>query len=65
MLFAVCVSRFQVQPSEFYAMTMEELGYLFEFNAPQSKGDYAGSLTRGSVDELTEWMDSWDEPAPS
>jgi len=65
MLFAVCVSRFQVQPSEFYGMTMEELGYLFELHAPNSKGNYAGSLTRGAVDELTEWMDSWDEPAAS
>ena len=64
MLFAVCVSKFQVPPSEFYQMTMEELGYLFEFNAPQSDNDYAGNLTKGAVEELVEWMET-DEPSPS
>jgi len=31
----------------------------------QSRPDhkYAGSLTQAHVDDLREWMESWDEPA--
>lgn len=27
----------------------------YEMNRPRTKGDYAGNLTRGDVDELMEW----------
>ena len=44
-------------------MTMEELAYLFDMHAPKSKHDYAGTLTRGDVEELKEWMEGHNEPA--
>lgn len=34
-------------------MTMQELGYLLEFNRPAEQGErYAGNLTRGDVDQI-------------
>ena len=42
---------------------MSEVLLTVEFMAPQSANGYAGSLTRGDVDELNEWMETWnDEP---
>lgn len=53
-----------VAPSEFWAMTISEIAVYFEAKRPKEKGDYAGSLTRGDVDDLTEWMETWkNEPA--
>ena len=47
-------------------MTFSEYFAEWEFHRPKEKGDYAGTLTRGAVDELAEWMKSWnDEPAPA
>lgn len=46
-----------VQPSEFWAMTMGEWFLEYEHHE-QGSGTYAGNLTRGDVDELTEWMNS-------
>lgn len=55
-----------IAPSEFWGMTIAEIAIYFEAKTPKQKGDYAGSLTRGSVDDLAEWMESWnDEPAPA
>lgn len=40
-------------------MTVSEFMYLLEWSRPKAKGDYAGSLTQGDVDELREWMETW------
>jgi hypothetical protein len=46
-----------IQPSEFWAMTIPEWFVLFDHYKPEDKGGtYAGSLTRGELDELKEWM---------
>jgi len=58
------VARYGIAPSEFWGMTISEIAVYFEANRPKQKGDFAGSLNQGAVDELTEWMESWkDEPA--
>jgi hypothetical protein len=46
-------------------MTFSEFMAEAEFHRPKDAGDYAGSLTRGSVADLEDWMESWDEPAPT
>lgn len=47
-------------------MTLSEFVHLHEWKRPREKGDYAGSLTQGKVDELREWMETWDdEPSPA
>jgi hypothetical protein len=40
-------------------MTLAEVGYLLEFTS-SGEGGYAGSLTQGSVDDLAEWMETWE-----
>ena len=60
------VAGYNIPPSEFWGMTVAEIAVYFEANRPKQKGDYAGSLNQGAVDDLTEWMETWkDEPAPS
>lgn len=44
------------QPSEFWEATICEWWLEYEFNRPKDKGDYAGNLTRGDVDELSGWL---------
>ena len=35
-----------------------------EFNRPRQSHDYAGNLTQGAVEEISEWMETWkNEPA--
>ena len=47
-------------------MTIAEIAVFFEAKAPKEKRDYAGSLRQGDVDDLREWMETWnDEPARS
>jgi uncharacterized protein (DUF2267 family) len=46
----------EIQPGDFWEMTLPEL--LTEAQAKQGRqdGDYAGNLTRGDLDDLKEWM---------
>lgn len=48
----------EIQPSEFWDMTLPELLLEAELRRDRQKGDYAGNLTRGDLDELKEWMHS-------
>ena len=41
-----------VQPSEFWSMTICEFFLEYEHRRPAQPGDYAGSLTRGALDEI-------------
>jgi hypothetical protein len=60
------VAGHKIAPSEFWGMTIAEIAVFFEATRPKDKSDFAGTLTRGAVDELTEWMETWkNEPAPS
>lgn len=60
------VAAYQIAPSEFWGMTISEVALVFEAHKPKQSGDYAGSLNQGAVDDLREWMETWnDEPAPS
>jgi hypothetical protein len=47
-------------PSEFWKMTVAEIAVFFEAKRPKETGDYAGSLNQGSVDDLSEWMRTWE-----
>lgn len=40
-------------------MTMREFLVEWEHHRPREKGDYAGSLTRGDVERLEAWMETW------
>jgi hypothetical protein len=42
-------------------MTVSEFMAEAEYHRPKEKGDYAGSLTRGDVEELAAWMETWDK----
>jgi hypothetical protein len=54
-----------IAPSEFWRMTLSEVLALYQAKRPRMKNGYAGTLTQGDVDDLAEWMRSWDEPAPA
>jgi hypothetical protein len=42
-------------------MTVAEIMLEWEAKRPRQKGDYAGSLTQGDVDDLRAWMETWDD----
>jgi hypothetical protein len=46
----------EIQPSEFWEMTLPELLLEADLKRGRQDGDYAGSLTRGDLDDLKEWM---------
>lgn len=65
-MYMTLVAGYGIAPSEFWGMTVGEIAVYFEAKRPQQKSDYAGSLTQGAVDELAEWMETWNnEPAPA
>jgi len=47
-----------MQPSEFWDMTLPEFFAEMDMRQARSKDDYAGSLTRGDLDELKDWMNN-------
>jgi hypothetical protein len=47
----------EIQPSEFWEMTLPELLLEADMRQERQKGDYAGNLTRGDLDDLKAWMD--------
>jgi len=55
----MAVVNMKIAPSDFWAMTFSEFVHILEWTRPKQEGDYAGSLNKGDVDELREWMDSW------
>lgn len=42
----------ELAPSEAWGLTLEEYLVLIEHRRPAMKGDYAGGMTQGQVDEL-------------
>ena len=42
-------------------MTIAEYFAEVEFHRPRDRQDYAGSLTRRDVEEISEWMETWDK----
>lgn len=45
-------------------MTVAEFMAEAEYHRPRDREDYAGNLTRGAVEEISAWMETWDnEPA--
>lgn len=55
-MFMALVAGYKVAPSEFWEMTVSEVALFFEAKRPAQSCDYAGSLDRGAVEELAEWM---------
>lgn len=56
----VLARQWGIQPSEFWGMTMAEWFCEYEFNSPKdSQNNYAGNLTQGDVDRLTELLDGY------
>jgi hypothetical protein len=55
----------EIQPSEFWEMTLPELLLEADMRQERQKGDYAGNLTRGDLDDLKEWMHNGPSPASS
>lgn len=47
---------FDIQPGEFWEMTLPELLAEAEARRGPQDGDYAGGMTRGEVEELRDWM---------
>jgi len=45
---------FEIQPTEFWDMTLPEFLAEMDMKQPRSKGDYAGNLTRDTLDYLAE-----------
>jgi hypothetical protein len=55
-----------LSPSEFWSMTVAEFFLEMEHHRPRGRGDFAGRLTLGQVEEISAWMETWtDEPAPA
>jgi len=46
-----------IQPSEFWAMTLNEWWCEYDSKAENSEGKFAGKLTKRDVDELKDWME--------
>jgi hypothetical protein len=60
------VAGHKIAPSEFWGMTIAEIAVFFEATRPKDTSDFAGNLTRGAVEELADWMETWEnEPTPS
>lgn len=49
--------RWGVQPGEFWGMTLSEWFLLFDANRPKATGDFAGSLTQGDVERLSDLIE--------
>jgi hypothetical protein len=49
-----------IQPSEFWAMTLNEWWCEYDSKAQQDTSKYAGRLTQGDIDDLKDWMDKKD-----
>ncbi len=45
-----------IQPTEFWEMTIGEWWLEYDLKATDAKDKYAGTLTRGEVDELKELL---------
>lgn len=45
-----------IQPSEFWGMTMSEWWLEYDLHSSSKKDKYAGTLTRGEVEELKELL---------
>jgi len=46
----------EIQPTEFWDMTMPEFFAEMDMRRKDVEGGYAGRLTRGDLDDLKEWM---------
>lgn len=57
-MFQIAVGTFNVQPSEFWGMTIPEWFALWEIHRPN---DYAGKLTHDLVDDLMDDIDLSDD----
>lgn len=42
-------------------MTVAEFMAEAEHHRPRDRSDYAGKLTRGAVEEISAWMETWDD----
>lgn len=45
-----------IQPSEFWEMTLPEWFAEYDFHAGKKPGDFAGNLTQGDVDDIEDWL---------
>lgn len=55
--YTLAVGSWAIQPSEFWAMSMGDWGWLFEIKRPVRTGTWAGNLTDRQVIDLSTALD--------